>query len=87
MTHAPSNVVEMFKAVQTTQVLPTNTSIGRNQEGGWKTTHLKAYPIAFCGALAEVIRVFLSDGAIEKLCVLMSSVHTMGPNFHPATGA
>ena len=33
--------------------LPRNSNIGRNQDGAFKTTHLKEYPPAFCAALAQ----------------------------------
>ena len=55
------DVEEIFLAHRSSTVLPTKTSIGRNQDGTWRTAPLKEYPPALCRAISHLIEVTLSS--------------------------
>ena len=54
LIHPPDNFREILESFQTSQRLPTETSIGRNEKGVFKTQRLKEYPVPLCRALAQL---------------------------------
>ena len=98
MCNAPPGVPRKLIDARITQTLPQATSIGKDSQGAWLTTRLKAYPPALCSVLAEIMSDFLkwrgsnttlSDlpeqwkAVLEQLCVPLPDSARMGPDYHP----
>lgn len=54
LVHAPRNFEEILRENQSTNVMPTTSSIGKNDDGSFQTADLKTYPEALCRAIAAL---------------------------------
>ena len=99
LAHAVGDASAVFRRHQTRRLCPSTVSIGRNSKGQFKTSALKAYPAALCGAIAAVWfdsvqnRPTSDDDETmpDDLLQAIGHLHhaqigesTMGPDFHGA---
>ena len=97
VAHGPPHAGDIFRQFQTRRLCPTNTLIGRDETGKFRTSALKAYPHALCKAIAAIwyssIRGRMVRDAEEELPDAMKEAvanlqgsrigeSTMGPDFH-----
>lgn len=99
VTHAPGSAERIFSANQIRSDLPKEVSVGRNQDGQFKTASLKEYPSALSHSLWEVVVAHLQNrgfSAVPQNCpedvlakfgklhaLLDYDVQEMGPDYHP----
>lgn len=97
VAHGPPHAGDIFRQFQTRRLCPTNTLIGRDETGKFRTSALKAYPHALRKAIAAIwyssIRGRMVRDAEEELPDAMKEAvanlqgsrigeSTMGPDFH-----
>ena len=68
LIHPPDNYREVVDAFQTRQWLPKEASIGRTDQGVFKTQRLKEYPVPLCRALAQLSFVHAMARGHDDLC-------------------
>ena len=99
MTHAPKAAEQIFRCNQIRLDLPTETSVGRNEQGQFKTASLKEYPSALSRSLWQVVVAHLNNRSFsevpqdcpEDVLAKFSKLHAlldydvkeMGPDYHP----
>lgn len=99
VTHAPGSAERIFSANQIRSDLPKEVSVGRNEDGQFKTASLKEYPSALSHSLWEVVVAHLQNrgfSAVPQNCpedvlakfgklhaLLDYDVQEMGPDYHP----
>jgi len=54
LIHPPDNYREVLDSFKSRQWLPKEASIGRTDQGVFKTQRLKEYPVPLCRALAQL---------------------------------
>lgn len=93
--HGTPDIEAIFERYRTRMVSPATVSIGANEKGQYKTQQLKAYPQAFCKAIAEaayahvLARGFfdpsenLPDDVMKAVDALNAPIgdSTLGPDF------
>ena len=98
LTHPPENVESLFQAGRITQILPSGGAIGKDEQGQWKTSKLKAYPWGLCKTIGNVVAAYLLERgsqlhleeapsesleSFQALRVCLDYDAPMGPDFHP----
>lgn len=99
VTHAPKAAEQIFRCNQIRLDLPTETSVGRNEQGQFKTASLKEYPSALSRSLWQVVVAHLNNRSFsevpqdcpEDVLAKFSKLHAlldydvkeMGPDYHP----